>query len=186
MSTLLLGSNFAGEAPSDDGDVRSTITVIDHTSPDATAERRPDYNTVEHDPDTEGGLTTRNVSDFVTPSTRSVPAVGNANTDFAAPINRQVSSSGTAAAREMRGEWGHGTGYSQDATEPTIREGAQFDNVYFAAERPPIQDGSLDYMESTRQPDSKTAQDNQQASIQAARRASQNAVYERFLQERTG
>lgn len=186
MSTLLLGQNFAGEAPSDEGDVRSTITVIDNESPTAVAERSPDFNSMERDPDTEGGLTDRNVSDYVVASERWVPDVGNANRDFAAPINSQVSTSGTAAARESAGQWGHGSARYSDATEPTIRDGAQFDNQYFSAGRPPIQDGSIDYMIPSRTPDDKTAQDSQQAANAAARQAARAAVYQRFLNERTG
>src|SRR5690242_20621480 len=130
MSTLLLGSNFAGEAPSDEDDVRSTITVIDNESPTAVAEREPEYNAMERDPDTEGGLTNRNVSDYVVPSERWVPDVGNANTNFARPIDEQVSTSGTAAQRELEGQWGHGSARWSDATEPTIREGQAFDDMY--------------------------------------------------------
>ena len=186
MSTLLLGSNFAGEAPQDDGDVRSTITVVDHESPDATAERRPDFNSSEQDPDTEGGLTDRQVSDFVTPSEQWVPDVGNANRDFSAPIDSQVSTAGTAANRELSGQWGHGSMHWQDATEPTIREGAFFDDVYFAARRPPIQDGAHDYMLPSRNPDDKTAQDSKAVALAASREASRRAMYQRFLTDRIG
>lgn len=184
MSTLLLGSNFAGESAMDEDDVRSTITVVDNESPTATAEREPEFNTMERDPDTEGGLTDRSVSDFVSPSVRWVPNVGNANTDFSAPIDSQVSSSGTAAQREMEGQWGHGSARWSDATEPTIREGQAFDDMYFKANRPAIQDGSMDYMTASRTPDDASAQDSVVASKEASAKAARAAMYQRFLENR--
>lgn len=185
MSTLLLGSNFAGESAMDEDDVRSTVTVIDNESATATAEREPEFNTMERDPDTEGGLTDRNVSDYVTPSERWIPNTGNANRDFAAPINSQVSTSGTAAERELAGHWGHGSARWSDATEPTIREGNKFEDTYFSANRPPIQDGSMDYMLPSRTPDSSNAQDSQVAAKAAAVKAANAAMYQRFMESRT-
>lgn len=186
MSTLLLSQNHAASMPADDSEVRSTITVVNNEAPPSVASDLPDYNTAERDPDTEGGLTPRAVSDFVVPSERWVPEVGNANTDFSAPIDNQVSTSGTAAAREMSGRWGHGSARWSDATEPTIREGAAFNDTYFAANRPGIQDGTLDYMIPSRTPDDKSAQDQQVAANAAAHQAARAALYQRFLSDRTG
>lgn len=184
MSTLLFTGEFRGEAPSDEGDVRSTITVVDHESPDAVADHRPDFNSNETDPDTEGGLTTRDVADWVSPSQQYKPIPGNANTDFSA-LDSRISAVGTAAQREEAGQWGHGSQQWSDATEPTIREGAAFDDVYFSASRPPIQDGTLDYMLPSRRPDTQDAESVQRAVQAAQRKATQAALYQTFL-ERTG
>ena len=185
MSLLVLGSTHYAESPQDEGDVRSTVNVVNNDKQPAVAESTPDFNATERDPDTEGGLTTRAVADHVTPSTQYQRPNSNANTDFAAPIDSQISTSGSAAAREDAGQWGHGTLHYQNATEPTIREGAAFEDVYFAAVKPPIQDGTLDYMIPSRTPDDGTSQTVQQASKAAARRAVERNAYQRFLEDRT-
>lgn len=184
MSTLLLGSNYAGEAPSDEGDVRSTITVVDHDSPTAVAETSPEFNTAERDPDTEGGLTTRQVADKVNPSEQYPRPVSNANTDFAAPINSQVSTSGTAAEREESGQWGHGTMQWSEALEPVYREGAAFDNIYFSARRSPIQDGAPDSMRPARPASDSVAAHDKAAAAEAARKAATANLYAQFTAER--
>ncbi len=185
MTTLVLGNVAYQEAPQDEGDVRSTVTVIDHNSPDAVAEASPEYNTVERDPDTEGGLTARGVADKVNPSERFSRLPGNANTDFSAPVDSRISTSGTAAMREDSGAWGHGSMHYQESLEPTIREGGNFDDVYFSARRPPIQDGTLDYMVPSRTPDDSTAEGVARAAAIAQRKAIQAAAYQRFLDDRT-
>lgn len=48
-------------------------------------------------------------------------------------IDNQVSSSGTAAAREAAGIQGHGTAQYAIGIEPVIREGAAFGSDYFTA-----------------------------------------------------
>lgn len=186
MSTLLYGQQHYAEGASDESDVRSTITVVDHDGIKPEAVTRPEFNSVERDPDTEGGLTPRDVSDYVEGRERYAPVAGNANTDFSAPIDNQISTAGDAPNREAGGQWGHGSMQWSDATEPAIREGAQFDNVYFAAERPPIQDGAVDYMIPARYPDDSVAQGSQEAARQNARAAAESSLYARFLQERIG
>ena len=185
MSTLLYGQQRA-DIPGDGDDARSTISVVRPDEPTATAERSPEFNAIpETDPDTGGGLTTRQVSDYVVGSERYVPNIGNANADFAGPINSQVSTSGRAPSEEAAGRWGHGTLRRSEALEPTIREGAAFDNVYFSAKRPPIQDGALDYMQRSRNPDDATAEQVAAAAKEAARRAASADLYRRFLESRS-
>ena len=180
MTLLYLERNGA---PMDEGDVRSTTNVVSPDGSEAVADRSPEFNTMERDPDTEGGLTTRSVADKVNASEQYAPLIGNANTDFAGPINDQVSTSGTAAAREAAGQWGHGTAQWSESIEPTIRPGTEFDRTYFRASRPPIQDGALDYMIPARRPDSAQAGSD----IAAANNASRAAVaglYQTFLESR--
>lgn len=186
MSTMLYSLPHRGEVTPDDGDVRSTTNVIDNDASSAVAETRPDFNANESDPDTEGGLTPREVSDYVTPGQRYVPNVGNANTDFAAPINSQVSTAGRAPAEEMAGRWGHGAMQWSDATEPTIREGGAFDDVYFSANRPPIQDGTMDYMIPARRPDTADAESISRGSKAESRAAARRSMYQTFLDNSIG
>lgn len=167
--------------PLEEGDVRSTTNVVRPDDTSATATVRPEWNGPERDPDTEGGLTPRSVSDKVNASEQYAPAVGNANTDFNARVDDQVSTSGTAAAREAAGQWGHGTGYSQESLEPAIVRGTEFADTYFRASRPPIQDGTLDYMVPTRRPDNAGAVASQAATKAAARQASAS-LYQAWLE----
>ncbi|HJY05897.1 MAG TPA: hypothetical protein VJ323_06245 [Bryobacteraceae bacterium] len=185
MSTLLYGQQHYVEGASDEADARSTVTVVDHDGIKPEATTRPEFNNVERDPDTEGGLTTRDVSDYVEGRERYAPASGNANTDFSVIVDSQISTAGDAPAREAAGQWGHGSMQWSDATEPAIREGANFDNVYFAAEKAPIQDGAHDYMIPARYPDDASAQGSQEAAKIASRKAAEASLYARFLQERT-
>lgn len=185
MTLLYTGKQFYTEAPSDEGDVRSTVTIVDGEDITPTATADPEYNHVETDVDTEGGLTTRDLSSRVHASEQYVPAAGNANADPVAAINAQVSTAGAAPAKEASGVWGHGSAYWQDSTEPTIRDGAEFNDVYFSANRPTIQEGTLDYMIPNRYPDDSTAQSAQEASVLAARKAASAAMYQRFLDDRT-
>lgn len=180
MTLLYLERN---DVPMDEGDVRSTTNVVSPDGSEAVATRSPEYNSMERDPDTEGGLTTRGVADKVNASERYPRAVGNANTDFASRINDQVSTSGTAAAREEAGQWGHGTTQWTEAIEPTVRPGTEFDRTYFRATRPPIQDGALDYMVPARRPDTEQAGSDLAASRNAARAATAN-LYQSFLEGR--
>lgn len=184
MSTLLFGRQAYVEPAEGADEARSTITVVDNESATPEATTAPEFNHVEKDPDTEGGLTTRDVSDIVHGSERFAPVAGNANTDFST-LDNQVSSSGTAASRESGGQWGHGTARWSDATEPTIREGASFNDTYFSANRPTIQEGSLDYMTAPRNPDDATAAGTNAAATVAARKAATAAMYQRFLDDGT-
>jgi hypothetical protein len=64
-------------------------------------------------------------------------------------IDNQVATSGTAAAREARGEAGHGTMQYAESLEPVIRPGAEFGNVYFDIVKPEIQEGAGNAMNVT-------------------------------------
>jgi hypothetical protein len=180
MTLLYVSRNHV---PLDEGDVRSTTNVVNPDDESANAKAAPEFNTVERDPDTEGGLTPRAVSDKANASVHYPPLIGNANAPFDALVNAQVSTSGTAAQREIAGEWGHGTGYFQEAIEPTIRPGTEFDNTYFKASRPPIQDGTMDYMLPSRRPDTAVSGGDQAAANRAAREARAN-LYQAFLEGR--
>ena len=64
-------------------------------------------------------------------------------------IDNQVASSGTAAAREMAGEQGHGTMQYAIGIEPEIRDGAFMGNDYFLSHQAEVQDGAGNYMNPT-------------------------------------
>lgn len=71
---------------------------------------------------------------------------GLADVNYNSPIDDQVASSGTAAAREMAGQQGHGSMQYALGIEPVIREGAEYGNDYFTTNPAVIQEGAGDYM----------------------------------------
>jgi hypothetical protein len=75
---------------------------------------------------------------------RTAQDIGKATTDFNKSVNDQVATSGTAAERESRGQWGHGDFMYSVAIEPVndLREGGAMGNEYFKAPVRPVQDGT--------------------------------------------
>lgn len=185
MSSTLI-AQYAGSVPADEADTRTTITVVAPDSESAEATHAPDFNTAEHDIDTEGGLTSRAVADYYHPKVKYAPPVGNANTDFTAEVDSTISTKGTAAERELAGQFGHGTMPYAESIEPTIREGGAFDNIYFAAGKTPVQDGTMDYMTAARFADDQTAANMQSSSAAATKAATQADLLQRFLEARIG
>jgi len=132
MSTLLYGMQRT-PIPAGDNEVRSTVNVVDAEAPPATQEHVTDWNETFTDPDTEGGITSRQESSHVRATERFLPLIPDKSYSSNRIINEQVSSSGEAAAKEARGEWGHGTMKIVEGIEPTIRDGAALGADYFVA-----------------------------------------------------
>lgn len=186
MSTSLILSQNRAETPREENDVRSTTNVVREDAPSAVADHTPQFNETDiFDPETEGGLTDRNLYGHVVPSQQYVPAIGNANTDFGAPIDSQISTAGTAPARESAGEWGHGSMQIVESIEPTIREGGAMGNDYFSAQTRQIQRGMRTDLVGARNPDGSDAASDQQVGKTAARDAANAALYARFLEQTT-
>jgi len=184
MSTLLYFGERAG-IPADEATVRSTITVVQDDAPPAEMDAAPDFNETETDPDTEGGLTTHQLASHVIPSVQYVPHVGNANEDLNAIVDDRISTSGTAAAREMAGEWGHGTLKVVEGIEPAIRDGARFGNEYFAADNRPLA-ASGDYMTPAQPADAATVARAQATGTDNARDAVSQSQYQAMYVGRMG
>ena len=154
MSTLLFGLK-RGASPASEPSVRSTITVVDDGAPSAVAEHSPEYNGADDEryAHQSGGLTRHDEAAYQAPSAQYVPVITTANSDFVGAVNRQISTAGTAAARELAGHWGHGTFNFTDATEPAIDHSREFGSDYFVADNrvarvssqmEPINDGPID------------------------------------------
>src|SRR5665647_1041136 len=120
-----------GPAPRDEEVIRSTTNTVDVEAPAAMQESAPDYNQFTSDKREDGGLTTNTLASHVTATQQYVPTITNASTDLFTGTNSQVSTSGTAAAKEMTGQTGHGTMKIVEGIEPIIVDGTQFDNLYF-------------------------------------------------------
>lgn len=185
MSTLLYALNRT-PTQSDVDEVRSTVTVVDDSAPSAVQETMPDFNEHPTDPDTEGGLTGHQLGSHIIPSEQFVPDVGNANEDLNSIINRQVSTSGTAAAREAAGEWGHGSLLVVEGIEPTIRDGNKFGEDFFSAGAHTVQAGAGSMMTPAQRNDPGTTQAVQDAAEANSRAAVQNSQYAAFYHGMTG
>ena len=172
--------------PASDDEVRSTTNVINDDAPSAVQEDAPEWNETRTDPDTEGGITPRQLASHVIPIQQYVPNVGDSNVDHNAIVNNQVSTSGTAAAREAAGEWGHGTMLITEGIEPVIRDGTAFDDVYFSVGKKDVQEGMGGYMQPAQRADTATVADAQSTGKVAARDAVSADMYTAFLNERLG
>lgn len=136
MTSLYFGMLREG-VPADEKVVRSTATPYDKDAPAAMADDMPDPGEVETDSNpTLGGLVGRQLSSMWVQGQKFVPSWrGQADEQYEhnAIIDRQVATSGTAAAREASGEWGHGTASFAVGIEPVgdLTDGGSFGNEYF-------------------------------------------------------
>jgi hypothetical protein len=147
MSTLLYALD-RGEVPTDQATVRRTADPVDHGTPAAVQPHEPEWNEKDSDPNPDLGMTERNLASHYIPGVKYKPGwADNATAEHNAIINRQVATSGTAAARELAGEQGHGSMPVTIGIEPTIRDGSSLGNDYFAVDDRTIQEGSGSYMQ---------------------------------------
>lgn len=149
-----------------DNEVRSTVEPVRTDGDTAEADHSPEWN--ELDTDESGnlvGLTPRMVGAKTNDMEKFSPwwarLVGGSDGNFNAVVDNQVSTSGTAAAREVAGQQGHGSMQYEESLEPVIRTGGLFGNDYFQASDPHIQDGMGSYM-------TPADEDNWAASVGAA------------------
>lgn len=182
MTSLLYGAVSTGGVPADEKIVRMTTAPVTPDAPPAMADTAPDHNEVETDPNPLLGLATRQVASTwhegkqFTPSW--IPAVDSAD-NHNAIIDRQVSSSGTAASREASGTFGHGTLSYAEGIEAVgdLRDGGKFGNEYFKTHERPVQDTAGDYM--SRPPGTDTDTVNRVAAAgKSAARTSTAAAYQ--------
>lgn len=134
MSTLLYGQLSSDGVPSSEEQVRRNTAPVQVDAPPAEAQGAPDFNEVETDPNPEVGMGGRQLAPDLHPSEQYTPFwLEEADAPHNAIVNDRIASSGTAAQREARGEFGHGTAQYSVAIEPVIREGGQFGQDYFVA-----------------------------------------------------
>ena len=144
MSTLLYSWGPVGR---DTELIRSTTETLDKGAPSAELPAAPEVNQPGNDSQERGGLSPNQAASHVVPTERYAPYIGNANTDFAAQINRQVSTAGTAAQRESAGHWGHGTMQIAEGIEPIITDDRPtFKEEYFSAVKLMPQGTTTDYL----------------------------------------
>ena len=187
MSTLLYTQN-RGPAANDVENVRSTVTFVDENQPESMAPTAPDFNEFESDPYTEGGLTSHMLASKTTGPIKYAPDVVNANDEAAlfGIVNHSQSNSGTAAAREMAGEYGHGTLRSTEGIEPTILDGHSFGETYFKATERPVMDTSGHYMTTPPVGLAKEREDVQATGTTNSRAAVTRSMWDAYYNAVTG
>lgn len=186
MSTLFY-SMTRSAIPDDLDNVRSTVTRVVDDAP-SMQEHAPEVNEIVTDPLTDGGLTGHALASKVTPSVRYAPAnTDKDGTQFNASVNAQVSSSGTAAAREAAGRWGHGTILKVEGIEPVLGDGRPgFGDTYFKAGHDHVaQDGAGKFMSAGPNSDPQTVAGSAATAARAAREA-QRGLYAAMYNGRMG
>lgn len=181
MSTLFWTTRKTAPITRDEDLIRSTTHTIDGEAGPSEAQRAPDFNELVNDPRESGGLTPNQMASHVVPSRKHALHITNANTDFGF-VDREQSAKGTAARREVEGEWGHGTLQVAEGIEPPYNPDRGMTNLYFAANRPIPNGSTSDYM---------TPIEDQSAVENAAELARQKALstadaYRRFYKAVTG
>lgn len=169
--------------PQDEDAVRDTRDPIRSDGGDsAEMDAPPDWNEFESDDSAQlTGLSNRNVAGHTQDPVKSAPwwaalSIFNHNRI----IDDQVASSGTAAAREMAGQSGHGTMLIEQSIEPQIREGTRFGQEHFLSNEAVIQDGAGAYMTPV-DTDAWNSAVAQRAATDNARKATQSSLYAAFL-----
>lgn len=179
-SAWFLGAGYGVDQ--DESVVRSTVEPVRHDGENTESANAPDFNEVETDDSGQlPGLAPRVVGSVTHDSVQFVPGwldlasnLANVHTDS------QVSTSGTAAQREARGEQGHGTMQYAEGIEPVIRDGATLGSEYFESAPTVIQDGAGEYMTPTDTDNWFTTLAQQNANADS-RLAFQGTNYQSFL-----
>ena len=132
--------------PLDEAKVRATTAPVVVDAPPAEAESAPEFNEVETDTNPMlGGLSPRQLASEWHATEKYPPSwADNAVRQHDIVVNETIATKGTAAAREMAGQQGHGTMAYAVGIEPTIRDGAAFGNTYFAGNKADIQELSAE------------------------------------------
>lgn len=129
-------------------EVRNTTETVRQDGP-AEQKDAPDWNELETDQTGQvtGPTPSRVLASHTEDKVQSAPFwAGLATAEHNEIIDKQVATSGTAAAREMAGAFGHGTMQYAEGIEPVIRDGAAFGADYFTAHDMGANQSSGEYM----------------------------------------
>lgn len=187
MTSLLIGAFDTGAIPVDENTVRNTATPVEVDGEAAEQEAAPSWNQ-PHETDTNPnlGMVNRQLGSHTIAMQRFVPSwlnEVNSNADANDIVNRQVSSSGTAAAREASGTWGHGTLLVTEGIEPVagLVDGGRMSNEYFTANDPEIQSSAGNFMTQPPGYDHTVPALVAGVGKTAARTAAQSSLYNAYL-----
>lgn len=144
MTSLFFGQLNGIGVPADEKVVRSTATPVEHDAPAAMQTDAPMPQEVETDPNPDLGMVNRQLASHWTEGSKINPtwdwqvAETTTSTEI---INSQVSTSGTAAAREEAGETHKNLSYAV-GIEPVdgLIDGHRMTNNYFQRDQRNVQD----------------------------------------------
>lgn len=144
MTTLFLGQLTATGVPADEKVVRNTATPVEHDAPAAMQDDAPEPNEVETDTNPDLGMVNRQLASKWTEGSRGKPSWDwqVAETTIGSTlVNQQVSTSGTAAAREEAGLSNKNLSYAV-GIEPVgdLQDGHKMTNNYFTRNPRNVQD----------------------------------------------
>lgn len=143
MTSLFMGSLTNVGVPADEEVVRSTATPVEHDAPAAMQTDQPEPNEVETDTNPHLGMVNRQLASNWHEGRRDTPQwIGTvaAQDESNQIINRQVSTSGTAASRETAGATNKNLSYAV-GIEPVdgLVDGHAMGNTYFERNERPVQ-----------------------------------------------
>lgn len=191
MSSLFMGAIASSAPPPSEEVVRNTATPVIPDQAPAEASHAPDINEVMTDSNPNLGMVNRTLASAWHQPQKYAPSWApdvDAVTESQAIINNQVSSSGTAAARELAGQFGHGTIAFAEGIEPVqgLTDGGQFGEHYFAVDHLTANEGSGNYMSQPPGLDDHATVSRTAAAGKTAARAAQTAsMYSAFLNGET-
>lgn len=148
MSTALFALH-AGNSPADQELARATTERLNvDESPDVEP-GVPEFNETVRATEQHAGITTSNLAPPYTESHKYAPEyAGQAQVGPSfSRINDRQATAGTAAQRELAGQYGHGTMPVTIGIEPIVRDGGTFGDDYFGVDKPGIQPGMSAMME---------------------------------------
>lgn len=176
MSTLLYGLDDEITPEQTEGIVRTQDETIRSDDGGAQLDHDPQWGEDSTDGTVElTGPARRDTQGAYHPSVKGPPPGLNLHRDYNAPINDQVASSGTAAARESAGEWGHGTmPYEVSITPANPAE--EFGKKRFLRTPSEVQEGARNMMTPI-DPNNWDRAVSQEKAIEATRESSMASLY---------
>lgn len=151
MTSLLMSTMFGNSIPADEKTIRNQATPVDVEKPAAMLDHMPQQDEMATDPDQQIGFAPHQLGSFwhegqpVDTAARVMPTAQ--VTESTRIINEQVSTSGTAAQRELQGRAHRDLSYAV-GIEPVqgLTENGQFGETYFKTHPRDIQDGAGKFM----------------------------------------
>lgn len=186
MTSLFMGQLLNNPVPAEEKDVRNTATPVNDDKPAAMQQDMPVQSEFESDHDPTLGIGPRQLASKWTEgehidNSYALPVVAEV-TESTRIINSQVSTSGTAAAREASGQVHKSLSYAV-GIEPVgdLQENHRFGEMYFARNQRPIQEGSGNYMSLPPGFDQASILQAGDAGKVNAREATVGSIYAQFL-----
>lgn len=173
--------------PSEEQKVRATTEKIDISEAPAVMHDAPVTGSVETDsnPNLSGLVNRQLASEWFQGEKFSPSWADNASAQSvnSVIVDGQVASSGTAAAREKDGIFGHGSMSYAIGIEPVqgLAPGGAFGNEYFAADKPGIQPTAGSYMSVPPGVDNQVTSLVSDTTKRNARYAEQSSLYAAWL-----